>query len=74
MAETPRPVTSRENTPEERRDAFRLVLRRARSREDLHELLDALGLTITPPVARKRASIPATTTADAPINARRCPE
>lgn len=29
---------------EQRRDASRFVLRHARDREDLHELLDALGL------------------------------
>lgn len=36
-----------ENTPEERRDASRFVLRHARSRKDLRELLDALGLNTT---------------------------
>lgn len=33
-----------ENTREERRDASRYVLRHARNRDDLRELLDALGL------------------------------
>jgi hypothetical protein len=37
-------VSPTENTAEERRAAARLVLRHARSREDLRELLDALGL------------------------------
>ncbi|MFF9129156.1 hypothetical protein [Streptomyces sp. NPDC014806] len=38
-------VTSqRENTRAERRDASRYVLRKARDREDLRLLLDALGL------------------------------
>lgn len=36
-----------ENSPAEKRDASRFVLRHARSRRDLHELLDALGLNTT---------------------------
>lgn len=36
-----------ENTREERVKASRFVLSKARSREDLHELLDALGLNTT---------------------------
>ncbi|HKX45271.1 MAG TPA: hypothetical protein VFF37_05045 [Streptomyces sp.] len=36
-----------ENTPAEKVAASRFVLRHARSREDLHELLDALGLNTT---------------------------
>jgi hypothetical protein len=37
-------TTSRESTPAERAAASRLVLRHARSRDDLRLLLDALGL------------------------------
>jgi hypothetical protein len=37
-------LASSQNSREERVLASRFVLRRARSREDLHELLDALGL------------------------------
>lgn len=51
MADTARPVTARENTREERLAASRVVLQHARSREDLHELLEELGLnqpTTTP--------------------------
>ncbi|MGW2260085.1 hypothetical protein ACWCXE_20045 [Streptomyces sp. NPDC001780] len=39
-------TTGRETTAAERVAASRLVLRRARSREDLRDLLDALGLTV----------------------------
>ncbi|MEU7381519.1 hypothetical protein AB0A91_16255 [Streptomyces sp. NPDC042207] len=73
MTQTARPVTGRENTNAERVAASRLVLQHARSRADLRELLDALGLTATDPgrpAPRKRTSAPATTTADAPINTR----
>jgi hypothetical protein len=42
------PVRAYENTPAERVAASRLVLQHARSREDLHELLDALGLNNPP--------------------------
>ncbi|MFJ8555276.1 hypothetical protein [Streptomyces sp. NPDC093676] len=34
----------RENTREQRRDASRYVLKRARNKEDLHLLMEALGL------------------------------
>lgn len=45
MPDTPRTITTgREPTRSERRDASRVVLRHARSREDLRLLLDALGL------------------------------
>jgi len=37
-------TAARENTPEERAAASRAVLRRARDRDDLRQLLDALGL------------------------------
>lgn len=40
-------ITATQNTREERVKASRFVLRNARSREDLHELLDALGLNTT---------------------------
>ncbi|MCI0386197.1 hypothetical protein [Streptomyces sp. CNQ085] len=46
MAHLPRWVTSGpEPTPAQRRAASRVVLRHARSREDLRRLLDALGLS-----------------------------
>lgn len=41
-------VRAAENTPQERVAASRVVLAHARSREDLHELLDELGLNTTP--------------------------
>lgn len=41
-------TAARTNTREERTAASRLVLRKARDREDLRQLLDALGLTETP--------------------------
>lgn len=60
------------NTPEERLRASRVVLAHAKSREDLHALLDALGLLPTTPASKatpKRAHPPTvTTTADCPIN------
>ncbi|MFE9936365.1 hypothetical protein [Streptomyces hirsutus] len=37
-------TAARENTREERVAASRVVLQRARDRDDLHQLLDALGL------------------------------
>lgn len=37
-------TAARETTPAERVAASRLVLRKARGRDDLHLLLDALGL------------------------------
>jgi hypothetical protein len=37
-------TAARETTPAERAAASRLVLRHARNRDDLHLLLDALGL------------------------------
>jgi hypothetical protein len=37
-------TAARQNTPEERVAAARIVLRKARDRDDLHLLLDALGL------------------------------
>ncbi|MBU8549758.1 hypothetical protein IMX12_13160 [Streptomyces sp. Babs14] len=41
-------TTAREITPEERVAASRLVLRKARDRQDLRLLLDALGLNQQP--------------------------
>ncbi|MFJ8049274.1 hypothetical protein [Streptomyces luteogriseus] len=41
-------TAARENTREERIAASRLVLRKARGREDLRQLLDALGLNESP--------------------------
>lgn len=38
-------ATAREVTDQERRDASRTVARMARDYEDLHHLLDVLGLT-----------------------------
>jgi len=40
-------TAARQNTREERTAASRLVLRQARDREDLRQLLDALGLNET---------------------------
>jgi hypothetical protein len=45
---------SSQNSREERVAASRFVLRKARSREDLHELLDALGLNT--PMPREEAT------------------
>jgi hypothetical protein len=42
-------TAARQNTREERIAASRLVLRRARDRDDLRQLLDALGLNESPP-------------------------
>ncbi|MFJ1964862.1 hypothetical protein [Streptomyces massasporeus] len=41
-------TAARENTREERDSAARLVHRRARDRDDLHQLLDVLGLDEQP--------------------------
>jgi hypothetical protein len=41
-------TSARENTREERIAASRLVLRKARDRDDLHQLLDVLGLNESP--------------------------
>lgn len=48
-------LTGTNNTPAERVAASRTVLRHARSREDLHQLLDALGLN-RPAESRKEAA------------------
>jgi len=66
-------IGQHENTRAERRDASRYVLRHARDQKDLRELLDTLGLNARPEpgVKTPRASVPATTTADAPINTSR---
>ena len=42
-------TAARDNTPEQRVAASRLVLKKARSRDDLRLLLDALGLNEKPP-------------------------
>lgn len=43
-----RTLLAGELTPEQRRDASRFVLRHARDRNDLRDLLDALGLNPPP--------------------------
>ncbi|WP_431980064.1 hypothetical protein [Streptomyces qinglanensis] len=48
-------TAGRQNTREERAAASRVVLDHARSPQDLHELLDALGLTQPRPDAEAPA-------------------
>jgi hypothetical protein len=61
-------------SPEQVVAATEVVAAHAKDRDDLRELLDALGLNqgprTTPSPALKKASVPTPTTTDVPINTR----
>jgi hypothetical protein len=67
LATVPATRKSSQNSPQEKQRAALYVAAQADSADDARELLDALGLLPARPRTR-RAAVPATTTADCPIN------